>query len=93
MVLPVPSHVTTMTHHWPAQNSVWRDVSVLRGKLICMEPVLTLLHALVSKSVFPCIVKYVHVLVVDLHLLKQLLIINFVVQCAVLVNLEKCAVL
>ena len=48
VVLPAPSHVTTITHHWPAQSSVWRDVSVLRGKWSWMEPALTLLCALVS---------------------------------------------
>ena len=47
VVLPAPSHVTTITHHWPAQSSVWRDVSVLRELFYMRKNVLPSLIALI----------------------------------------------
>jgi hypothetical protein len=47
VVLPAPSHVITMTHYWPAQSSVWRDVSVLRELFYMRKNVLPSLIALI----------------------------------------------
>ena len=47
VVLPAPSHVTIITHHWAAHGSVYEDVFVLGELFYMKENVLPSLIALI----------------------------------------------
>ena len=70
-----------MIRHWLAQSSVWRDVSVLRGKLIWTESVSILPCALVSNLL--CIHVYMTT-VADVNTHRFLTATWVIVQCSLI---------